>query len=447
MSDDDGGVEESVNSSARIALTGAIQLGEKMARAYQEAMRDAQQRDAALVRELTARFEAERSSARQAVAVVGDPQWWDKASIQDVARVAETAAAWKDTDPQIARADAVIAAHAVERYGVDVATLSAVVRDTPSELDLANQWASTSAPEGYHRHDEDRLTMRVGDRLEPNPDAERALVADYRAAIAGDVPALELSVAEEWKRANNPTGFQDYRVETSVAFDDNGRAVPVDPAVAEAARMALIQEWRTEQAGGADVVAADAERARSRGDLTEAQVMIAEADRLDRSNGAAIAATVDAPRDPRDLSGVADELDRRASEYERDADNGGTLVQTPDELRELADDARAQAVLYRDDDAVRAPAETATALTARGQASVARAEGEIAYDSAERRGHTAEVMRSQGVPEAQIIARMTVDASFSTPARNSAGQARTAVPRTRAGGGQRRVVERPEQSR
>jgi hypothetical protein len=44
MSDDDGGVEESINSSARIALTVAIQLGEKMARAYQEAMRDAQQR-------------------------------------------------------------------------------------------------------------------------------------------------------------------------------------------------------------------------------------------------------------------------------------------------------------------------------------------------------------------------------------------------------------------
>jgi hypothetical protein len=447
MSDDDGGVEVSVNSSARIALTVAIQLGEKMARAYQEAMRDAQQRGAAQMRELTARLEAERSSARQAVAVVNDPQWWDKASIQDVARVAETAAAWKNADPQIARADAVIAANAVERYGVDVATLSAAVRDTPSELDLAKQWASTAAPEDYHRHDDNRLTTRVGDSLEPNRDAERALVTDYRAAIAGDVPALELSVAEEWKRANDPTGFQDYRVETALAFDDNGRAVPADPAVAEAARLALVQEWRTEQAGGADVVAADAERARSRGDLTEAQVMIAKADRLDRSNDAAIATTTDAPRDPRDLSGVADELDRRASEYERDADNGGTPTQTPDELRELAVDARAQAALYRDDSAARTRTEEAGAQTVEGRVGAARAEGEIAYDSAERRAHTAERMRSQGVPEAQINARMTVDASFSTPAHDSVSHARTAIPRTRAGRGRGASVERPEQSR
>jgi hypothetical protein len=107
-------------------------------------------------------------------------------------------------------------------------------------------------------------------------------------------------------------------------IDDNGRTVPADPAVAEAARLALVQEWRTEQAGGPDVVAADTERARSRGDLTEAQVMIAEADRLDRSNDAKITTTSDTTRDSRNLSGIADELDRRAGEYERDADSGGT---------------------------------------------------------------------------------------------------------------------------
>ena len=101
MSEEDGGVEESINSSARIALTVAIQLGEKLARAYQEAMREAQHRDAVVARELAARFDAERASARQAVNVVNDPQWWDKASLRDVACVAETAAAWKSMDPQV----------------------------------------------------------------------------------------------------------------------------------------------------------------------------------------------------------------------------------------------------------------------------------------------------------------------------------------------------------
>jgi hypothetical protein len=56
-------------------------------------------------------------------------------------------------------------------------------------------------------------------------------------------------------------------------------------------------------------------------------------------------------------------------------------------------------------------------------------------------------MRSQGVPEAQINARTTVDASFSTPARGSVAQARAAVPRTRTGRGQGRNIECSEQSR
>ncbi|QHF21702.1 hypothetical protein GTU71_13225 [Rathayibacter sp. VKM Ac-2762] len=402
MADDDGGVEESINSSTRIALTIAIQLGEKLARAYQEAMREAQQRSAIEARELAARYEGERAAARQAVSVVNDPQWWDQASVRDVARVAETATAWKDADPQIASASALIASEAKERYGVDVATLQGIARDTPTELDLAKQWASTAAPEGYHRHDDDRLTMPVGDIREPNPSAERALIADYRAAVAGDVPALELSVAEEWKRANDPVGYQDYRVETAVAFD-HGRAQPADPAVAEAASAALVQEWRTDQAGGPTVAAADAERAQSRRDVTEAQVMIAEA--------------------------------------------GGTPTQSPEELRTLAEDARSQVALYRDDNGVQSAPDGVPAAVDEGRAAAARSEGKLAYDSAERRTPTANAMQAQDVPQEQINARITVDASFATPARGADPAARTRVPSTRGGRGQGRQIERSEPGR
>lgn len=445
MVDDDGGVEESLNSSTRIALTIAIQLGEKLARAYQEAMRDAQQRDAAQARQLAARFEGERAAARQAVSVANDPQWWDKATVQDIARVAETAAAWKHADSQIARADAVIASEALERYGVDVSTLRAVARDTPTDLDLAKQWAATTAPEDYHRHDDDRLTVRVGDRIEPNPSAERALIADYRAAVAGDVPALELSVAEEWKRANDPTGYQDYRVETAVAFDENGRVTPADPAVAEAARAALVQEWRTEQAGGPEIIGADAERAQARHDLTEAQVMIAEADRLDRSNDAAAAAN---PGIRTTGAGDrADELQQQAAEYDRDADAGGTPFHSVDELRSLAEDARVQAVLFRGDNTSELAVDAAPASPKDGRVTAARAEGEIAYDSAERREHAAAAMRGQGVPEKLVADRMNVDASFATPAHEGAATGRTHVSRTRGGRGQAREQDRSKQGR
>lgn len=445
MADDDGGVEESINSSARIALTIAIQLGEKLARAYQDAMREAQQRSAIEARELAARYEGERASARQAVSVINDPQWWDQASVRDVARVAETAAAWKDADPQIASADALIAAEAKERYGVGVATLQGIARDTPTELDLAKQWASTAAPEGNHRHDDDRLTMPVGESREPNPSAERALVADYRAAVAGDFPALELSVAEEWKRANDPVGYQDYRVETAVAFDDHGRAQPADPAVAEAARAALVQEWRAGQAGGPTVAAADAERAQSERDVTEAQVMIAEADRLDRANDASTQIT--SSEVPVDSARRADELEQQAVQYDRDAEAGGTRTQSSEELRSLAEDARAQVALYRDDSRAPRDPDDVLALTDEGRAVAARSEGKLAYDSAERRAHTAATMQAQNVPEEQVNARMTVDASFATPARGAESTKRTRVPSTRGSRGQGAQIERSKPGR
>ncbi|NRG43016.1 hypothetical protein HRK28_19075 [Rathayibacter sp. VKM Ac-2835] len=445
MADDDGGVEESINSSARIALTIAIQLGEKLARAYQEAMREAQQRSAIEARELAARYEGERAAARQAVSVVNDPQWWDQASVRDVARVAETAAAWKDADPQIASANALIAAEAKERYGVDVATLQGIARDTPTELDLAKQWASTAAPDGYYRHDDDRLTMPVGDIREPNPSAERALIADYRAAVAGDVPALELSVAEEWKRANDPIGYQDYRVETAVAFDDNGRAQTADPAVAESARAALVQEWRTDQAGGPTVFAADTERAQSRRDVTEAQVMIAEADRLDRANDASTQIT--SSEVPVDSARRADELEQQAAQYDRDAEAGGTPTQSSEELRSLAEDARAQVALYRDDNSAPHDPDDVPAPTDEGRAVAARSEGELAYDSAERRAHTAATMQAQNVPVEQVNARMTVDASFATPARGAEPTKRTRVPSTRGSRGQGAQIERSKPGR
>ncbi|PPF26275.1 MULTISPECIES: hypothetical protein [unclassified Rathayibacter] len=444
MADDDGGVEESINSSARIALTIAIQLGEKLARAYQDAMREAQQRSAIEARALAARYEGERASARQAVSIVHDSQWWDQASVRDVARVAETAAAWKDADPQIASVSALIASEAKERYGVDVATLQGIARDTPTELDLAKHWATTAAPEGYHRHDEDRLAMTVGNAREPSPAAERALVADYRAAVAGDIPALELSVAEEWKRANDPVGYQDYRVETAVAFDDNGRVQPADPAVAEAARAALVQEWRTEQAGGSAVVP-DAERAQSKRDVTEAQIMIAEADRLDRANDAS--AQVAPTEIPIDAGRRADELEQQAAQYDRDAEAGGTLTQSSDELRSLAEDARAQVALYRDDRDGRSAADSVPVVSGEGRSASARSDGELAYDSAERRAHTAAAMQAQGVPQEQVDALMTMDASFASSARGAAPAGRTRVPSTRGGRGQGRQIERSEHGR
>ena len=256
MSDDEVGQE--VGQNVRVALTIAMQMGEKFARLREELARDAQARSAAQARELAARFDAERGAARATLQVVDRPEWWDRASIQDVARVAETAQAWKGQDPIAERAAAVVQREVMERYGVDTAVLRDAATRGKSELDLAKEWAATSAPEHYHRHDEDRLTMQVGDRTEPDTGAQRALITDYRAALAGDVATVELSVAEEWKRDTDPAGFQGYRVQTSIDWNDAGQVSTPDPATVAAARAALVEEWKDAVAPGR------AARARSR---------------------------------------------------------------------------------------------------------------------------------------------------------------------------------------
>ncbi|QHC72210.1 hypothetical protein [Rathayibacter sp. VKM Ac-2801] len=451
MSDDEVGQE--VGQNVRVALTIAMQMGEKFARLREELARDAQARSAAQARELAARFDAERGAARATLQVVDRPEWWDRASIQDVARVAETAQAWKGQDPIAERAAAVVQREVMERYGVDTAVLRDAATRGKSELDLAKEWAATSAPEHYHRHDEDRLTMQVGDRTEPDTGAQRALITDYRAALAGDVATVELSVAEEWKRDTDPAGFQGYRVQTSIDWNDVGQVSTPDPATVAAARAALVEEWK-------DAVAP--ERARAGTELTEAQILIAEADRLDRANDARSDAAA------REVPGAADvdngqavmaaELEARANDYDRDAAAGGTEHASPDELRELAADARAQAQLYRDT----APAERQDAAqSANGtsgdpttpasdpRASAAREAGEVAYDSSERRQATVHAMESKGVPPHLIEARMSADSAHATPASSAVTSkaATSTVPSTRRTRGRGQGADRGDLSR
>lgn len=289
MSDHDE-VGQEVGQHARIALTIALQMGEKFARLREEMSRGAQARSGAQARELSARFDAERSAARAALQVVDRPEWWDRASVQDIARVAETAAAWQNHDPAALHAAAVINKEVSERYGVDTTVLEATV--TP-------------------------------------------------------------------------------------------------------------------------------ERVRAGQELTEAQLLIAEADRLDRANEARTETT---PREgSEDVDNgravMAGELEARANDYERDAEHGGTDSQTPDQLRELAADARAQAQLFRDTPAdTEQPAGTTNSAAAPdGRSLATREAGEVAYDSAERRQATIQAMEAKGIPPHLIEARMSADSAHATP--------------------------------
>lgn len=269
--DGDGGVEESTNAALRTVLTVALQIAEKFSRLREQMLRDTERRDAAAAREMSARFDAQRGAAVAELAVVDRPQWWENATVSDVASVAETAQTWQGFDDRAAAAADTIGREVQDRYGIDVGALAAQ------------------------------------------------------------------------------------------------------------------------------------ERAKATEERTEASQLVMEADRLDDR-------AQDAPVAGETATDVVAQLEVQALAYDVAADRGGEDGKTPDELRDLASDARAQAQLHRD------AATDVPASAQSGESTSARADAGNAYDSSERREAFAASLNDKGISAEDVKARLRADVDQARPA-------------------------------
>lgn len=120
MAEETDGVGEAFDDSLRIALTVASQFGERVSRLREQLARQREADARQEARELQARFDAERGAARAQLTVVNQPEWWNRASVEDIAGVHETATAWRDHDDTAAAAHDTIRREVRDRYGVDV---------------------------------------------------------------------------------------------------------------------------------------------------------------------------------------------------------------------------------------------------------------------------------------------------------------------------------------
>lgn len=120
MVEETDGVGETFDDSLRIALTVASQFGERISRLREQLARQREADARQEARELQARFDAERGAIRAQLAVVNQPEWWTRASVEDVACVHETATAWRDHDDTAAAAHDTIRREVRDRYGLDV---------------------------------------------------------------------------------------------------------------------------------------------------------------------------------------------------------------------------------------------------------------------------------------------------------------------------------------
>ncbi|PPF66643.1 hypothetical protein C5E16_11005 [Clavibacter michiganensis] len=359
MTDQGDGIDDELSSAARVAITVATQMADRLARAREEAARTAQSRSEHEVKQVQQRFSAERDAAVAKVSVVERPEFWERSTPTEQASMHETAQQWKDLDPRAHAASKTIGRELQERYGIDV-----------------------NDPQA-------------------DPDAVRtALVARERA----DAEAAQAAATAE------KSGSGEAAVETALA----------GAALDEAARL--------------DARAAS-----------------------ERNDGQTISAEPDADGDTSRTDRAA-ELELQAREYDAAAENGGTAERNPDELRELAEDARAQAQLHREPAelgaAQRAPQQSAqvsaeaNAASDQGYANAERSTGEVHYDTAERRTAMAAELGRQGVPQHMVDVRMRAEVSQGRPASEAPTQGQQVhVPQTKRGRGANRATERTQQDR
>jgi len=120
MAEESDGVIEEAGGQMRIALMAATQMAEKFSRLREELTRRAEAQTEQQTRELRARFDADRNAARATVAPTARPEWWNTASVQDVAEMYQTARAWEPVDEDLASAAQHMRDEVRDRYGVDV---------------------------------------------------------------------------------------------------------------------------------------------------------------------------------------------------------------------------------------------------------------------------------------------------------------------------------------
>lgn len=198
---DADGVTEQAEGNLRMALMTAAQLARTASNARRGRLEQATRRDLDEARQLQARIDADRTTARAELAPVHEASWWDQAEVGQVARVYETAVTWREEDEAARAAESRIRQELRDRYGVEVNESSAdpaVVRAELSRRSADRQERDTEREQG--RVDQD---LAVGLTIEADVLELQADAADGRDAreLRDEAAALEEHAEADWDSA------------------------------------------------------------------------------------------------------------------------------------------------------------------------------------------------------------------------------------------------------
>ncbi|WP_416445461.1 hypothetical protein AB3K78_01250 [Leucobacter sp. HNU] len=353
-------IEEGVKRRFQVALIAGLRVGQELATGLKERLDKIKAVRFEEAAQLQAAFDRDRDLAAAELAQTGAPEWWAKATPDDVGRAAALAEAWEPHIDGGTETRAHLFTQLEERYGIRsyetgtspeliAAQLKVWEQDREREAaaaggDLtAEAVAEISASEKVQ--DAARKPSRV--RFEPVPGSEataEATQAEVLAQIAKLPPQEQLT--EQHREALSQWARQDPEVDAAI-WRKYPEVFPDGPAAGNGGEQALR--------------GADRERGRESTDLAAANLHAQDADRL-------------------------------------------------------AGEARQEQGLAAGDP--NSP-HAAEAQKLRGQAANADVDADLAYDSADRRALSAAVLEEEGVDEQAVEAHMISDTAQGKPAREA----------------------------
>ena len=135
------GIAEVFDEGMRLAITAAGRLAEHRIRERERQLREAQANSEQSARQLEARMDAERTAAIAQLDATRNPEWWDTASVDDVATAWEAAQEWRDRDADAEAAAERMRPEIIERYGLDPERVGVQADDTATAADAAGERA------------------------------------------------------------------------------------------------------------------------------------------------------------------------------------------------------------------------------------------------------------------------------------------------------------------
>lgn len=212
---------ETVRAGMRTAMAAAAQVAQRILRTLEQRRREIQAASEQRAAELTARFDAERSAARAALAPVGRDDWWATARAEQITAAYETARAWEPYDPEVRTAADRIRNELRDRYGVD-----------PASLDRAAELDRDAADQRDEAHLDETAAMAAGLDAAADTTERASAETEYQSASRQRSEALWDSAERRTDLANSLGGSASAEAVATRIVVDTGQGKPARAAVA-----------------------------------------------------------------------------------------------------------------------------------------------------------------------------------------------------------------------